>query len=143
MTEDSVVKIMLRDHGKLTMLLNRLEKTSKDDWQAVKTNFNELRWELEKHFVTEEKAIFIYLDDETQECHTMMLTLLREHDAITKALKGLEVALADKDELDLESFGEMLSKHRDFEDDVFYPRLEKELNEEQQKEIIKTILSPI
>jgi len=139
----TIVQIMNRDHGNITRLLKKLERTDKEDAATLKANFNDFKWELEKHFVTEEKAIFIYLDEESVECHTMMLDLLKEHEVILKGLKGLERTLADKDELDLEAFAEMLSKHRDYEDDVFYPRLENELSDEQKRDVILGIRSPI
>jgi hemerythrin-like domain-containing protein len=140
---DSIIQIMNRDHGNITKLLIRLEKTPREEAEMVKANFNEFKWELERHFVTEEKAIFIFLDEESAECHGMMLDLLKEHEVILKMLKGLEMTLAVKDELDLEGFVKMLSKHRDYEDEVFYPRLENELSPEQQKEVIKGIRSPV
>lgn len=139
----TIIQIMNRDHGNITRLLKKLERTEPDRADALKANFDDFKWELEKHFVTEEKAIFIYLDEESTECHTMMLDLLKEHEAILKMLKGLENTLTEKDELDLEGFAEMLGNHKDYEDDVFYPRLENELNEEQKKEIVLGITSPI
>jgi len=143
MNMDSIVKIMNRDHGHLTKLLIRLERTDPADRDALNKSFNDFRWELERHFVTEEKAIFIYLDEEAGECHTQMLDLLKEHEAILKMLKGLEMQLKAKDALDLDGFSTMLSKHRDFEDEVFYPRLESELTKEQKNEIVKGIQSPV
>ena len=63
-----ISEAMVRDHGKLVKLLIDFEKSIVQDKKTMMEAFNEFAWELEKHFFTEEKAIFISYEpkDETE-----------------------------------------------------------------------------
>ena len=54
-----ITEVMVRDHIKIVKLLNEFEKRLTQDRKIKLKAFNEFVWELEKHFFTEEKAIFI------------------------------------------------------------------------------------
>jgi len=53
MAKDSIVAMMNRDHGKIAKLILRLEKNKCTNWVMTKRDFEEFKWELERHFVTE------------------------------------------------------------------------------------------
>ena len=95
------------------------------------------------HFVTEEKAIFVYLDQKNTETYDMMEELLEEHKVITGALDDLERTLKKCNKSGLKPFLQDLQAHKQFEDEEFYPRLEKELTDEQKRQIVVAIQSPI
>jgi hemerythrin-like domain-containing protein len=143
MAKDSIVTLMTRDHGKITKLIVRLEKNKCSTWDEVKPDFEVFKWELQRHFVTEERAIFTYLDQDNTETYDMMEELLEEHKVITGALDDLERTLKKCNKSGLKPFLQDLQAHKQFEDEEFYPRLEKELTDEQKRQIVVAIQSPI
>ena len=143
MAKDSIVAMMNRDHGKIAKLILRLEKNKCTNWVMTKRDFEEFKWELERHFVTEEKAIFIYLDHKNPETYEMMEELLEEHNVIMDGLKDLELTLKKGNKSGLKPFLQDLHAHKQFEDEEFYPRLENELTAEQKRQIALAMQSPI
>ena len=58
MKSTAVLELMTRDHLKIAKLLNEVESSLDDDHATVMKVFDTFKWELEKHFFTEEKALF-------------------------------------------------------------------------------------
>lgn len=143
MAKDSIVAMMNRDHGKITKLILTLEKNKVAKWEGIKDDFEAFKWELERHFVTEEKAIFIYLDQKNVDTYDMMEELLEEHKVIRGALMDLELTLRKGNKGSLKPFIQDLHAHKMFEDEEFYPRLEEELTAEQKRQISIAMQSPI
>ena len=102
-----------------------------------------LKWNLEKHFFIEEKVIFdSFVAISGQETNDTF-HLLEDHVRIIQILKAIEYRLSKKIKPKLEYLREILLIHRDFEDDEFYPNLDKRLDEKQKKilsEKIKEII---
>ena len=142
MTQDTIPNIMRKHHYLIEGVLNRL-KRHEDDKAEIPKIFDKFKWELEKHFFIEEKAIFTLIDTDDQESHEMKLELIKEHRTILKDMKNMEEKLKSEQSLDISSFEHTLMKHRDFEDERFYPTLEEELPEDKKKEIIDRISNPI
>jgi len=139
---NTISKIMKKHHYKLERLLNRIKKSSKE-YEVIPKVFNKLKWELRKHFVTEEKAIFTFIYKEDQEIHEMKDELLKEHRIILKELDKIEAGFNNNEKPNLDEFQNLLIKHRDFEDETFYPKLDEELDEVKKKEIIDRINTPV
>lgn len=140
---DSIEDAMKKDHGKLTSLLLAVDKKKDRPWEELEKDFNEFKFELEKHFVTEEKAIFTFIDNDTPECNAYLSDLLSDHKYIRKVVKTLESDLYAGHPQGLDGFMMVLNQHRDFEDEVFYPLLDKELSDEQKRQVLLGINSPI
>jgi hemerythrin-like domain-containing protein len=137
-----IPEIMKMHHFHLEGILNRFVK-SRNEVEVFPKVFNKFKWELEKHFFIEEKAIFTLIYSGDKECNEMKDELLREHRTILKDLKSIEESLNSNIDTDLSEFKQSLIEHRDFEDESFYPVLEQELDEERKKEIRDRISNPI
>ena len=140
--KNTIPKIMKKHHYKLEGLLNRIKKSS-NEYEVIPKVFNKFKWELRKHFVTEEKAIFTLIYKEDQEIHEMKDELLKEHRIILKELDKIEEDFNNSEKVNLTDFRNLLIKHRNFEDDTFYPKLDEELDEVKKKEIIERINTPV
>ncbi|WP_455392202.1 hemerythrin domain-containing protein [[Eubacterium] cellulosolvens] len=138
----TISEVMKRHHYQLEGLLNRFQM-SQDEAEAFPKMFNKFKWELEKHFFIEEKAIFTLIYSDDPEIHEMKDELLREHRAILKTLGKIENDLNNKIATDLTDFQNSIKKHRDFEDEAFYPTLDRELDNERKKEIWDRISNPM
>ena len=135
-----ISETMVRDHGKLVKLLIDFEKSIVQDKKTMMKVFNEFVWELEKHFFTEEKAIFISYEpkDET-EGYAMVPRLISEHDEIFDRIKTMKKSIKKNKDFDFTGFRELLRKHKDFEDETVYPLFDQELDESEKKIIVKRI----
>jgi hemerythrin-like domain-containing protein len=135
-----ISETMIRDHGKLVKLLIDLEKSIIQDKKTMLKAFNNFVWELEKHFFTEEKAIFIsYEPKDVTEGYTMVPRLINEHNEIFDRIKIMKKNIKKNKDFDFMGFKGLLKKHKNFEDETVYPLFDQELNESEKKIIVKRI----
>ena len=124
---------MVKDHLYLARLLNTVkESVGKPELMRV---FDDFKWDLEKHFFMEEKAIFIFWDSKDE--NDIMFDLMKEHEDILKRVKEVEQELKDGKEVDFFALQTMIIDHKDKEESEFYPKLDEDLTDEQ-KEIIRS-----
>ena len=133
---------MKKHHYQLEGLLNKFIK-KQHEVEVFPKDFNKFKWELEKHFFIEEKAIFTLIYSDDIDVHEMKDDLLHDHRSILKELDKIENSLKNNLNIDFSKFQKSLVKHRNFEDEVFYPKLEEELDDERKKKIIDRISNPI
>ena len=132
MAEDtSILRIMTKHHSILTQLISELDGT----W----ARFDSFKWELEKHLFIEEKAVFMYWNSADLESHAVVPNLIKEHSKILDLLGGIETAVKSGMDVNLSPLKEFLIKHKRYEEDVFYPKLDKELDEEVKQMIRERI----
>ena len=127
--------LMLRDHCKIEKLLSEF-KLSIGSPEAEK-RFDGFKWELEKHMFIEERAIFTFVKPEDNEDFAAIPKLKREHDEILDLMESIE---KDTKEEDVSKLQNLLMKHKTFEDEVLYPKLDVELNAEQKKIIVDRLM---
>jgi hemerythrin-like domain-containing protein len=140
---DKIITMMLKDHGKIINLLNQLEKNEEQDSEIQIEAFNQFKWELKRHFLVEETAIFTYYDPEDDEGYSMVPKLIKDHKEISEMLSSLEKILKDNEDFDTATFRKRLSTHKDYEEETFYPMLERELDSAKKKMIIDKISTQI
>jgi len=135
-----ISETMLKDHGKINKLLIDFENSIGQNEQTIKKAFNTFFWELEKHFFTEEKAIFTAYEPEDEfEGYAMIPELIKEHKEIFERLKLMKKSFKKKKAFEFQGFKELLMKHKDFEDEEVYPKFDQELDEEYKRIIINRI----
>lgn len=129
---------MLKEHERLDKLLTVLEENL-DDYDKTKHNFDCFKWSLEKHFFVEEKVIFdSFVSISGQETNDTF-HLLEDHVRIIGLLKVIEKRLNEKIKPKLEYLRQVIEMHREFEDNEFYPNLDKRLSPEQKKRVSEKI----
>tara|TARA_Y100000034_G_scaffold44576_1_gene54708 strand:- start:5592 stop:6014 length:423 start_codon:yes stop_codon:yes gene_type:complete len=132
MANVTIHDLMFRNHCLLGKFLKELEQDVN-----IKT-FNHFKWELEKHFFMEEKAIFSF-DIKEQETSAMLADVMEEHIQILDMLKEIEAKLLKKEDIDLSKLKEFHTKHKNFEDQTLYPKLDEVLSDEQKEQIIERV----
>jgi hemerythrin-like domain-containing protein len=137
----SILKIMIKDHCKIEELINNLEKSSKLDYKSMTNAFNKFEWALEKHIFIEEKAIFTsYNPEDVLEGYKMLPELTKQHNYIINTLNNWREDVRKRRAItDIYSFKEFIIKHKNFEEEKVYPKLEESLTEDAKQIIIAKI----
>lgn len=137
----SILELMIKDHCKIEELIKDLEEKSKEDFDSMKKSFNKFEWELEKHIFTEEKAIFTsYNPEDITEGYKMLPELTKQHNFIINTLNNWREDARKKRMIsDVYSFKEFLIKHKNFEEEKVYPKLDQSLLEEEKRHIVAKI----
>ncbi|KYK24850.1 hypothetical protein AYK24_05540 [Thermoplasmatales archaeon SG8-52-4] len=139
--ENSILKIMIKDHCKIEELINNLENSSKLDYGSMNKAFNKFEWELEKHIFIEEKAIFTsYNPDDVIEGYKMLPELTKQHNYILNNLNNWRKDIRKRRTItDIYSLKEFIIKHKNFEEEKVYPKLDESLTEDVKQNIIEKI----
>jgi len=127
-----ITSVMRKDHEKIQELLDNVRETPDLD------NLNMFRWEFEKHVFVEENAIFCLFKD-SNEKNSEIMKILDDHEVLLKMLVTYENAISRSIRMGFDGFCQLLSEHKDYEDDIIYPRLDKNLTESEKKDIINNI----
>jgi len=134
----SIEKLMLQEHKRLNNFIEELEKHL-DDYEKTKSNFSVFKWNLEKHFFVEEKIIFdMFINISGKETNNIF-RLLEDHIKIMEIIRTIEKRLRNKIKPELEELKQKLILHKDFEDEDFYPNLDKRLTPDQKTRISERI----
>jgi len=137
-TVKTIESLMLEEHKRINRLICELEEDL-DDYEKTKENFSKFKWNVEKHFFVEEKIIFnMFIHISGQET-TDIFHLLEDHVKIMQMIREIEDKLGQKIKPSLEKIKDELIAHRKFEDEDFYPNLDKRLSIEQKKKISERI----
>jgi hemerythrin superfamily protein len=139
--KNSILSLMIKDHCKIENLISELEEKSKQDFESMKKAFEKFEWELEKHIFAEEKAIFTdYRPDDVDQGFKMLPELTIQHNYIINTLNNWRDNVRKKKMItDIYSLKEFLVKHRKFEEEKVYPKLEEGLSDEEKRRIIAKI----
>ena len=140
MKNETILEVMVKDHEKIIDLLDGFEKCLSQDRTTLQEIFDAFFWELEKHLFTEEKVIFtMYEPEEQVEFHSIIPELINEHDLIYNKLKELKKSIKSHKECGYQDFHDIFLKHKNFEEESFYPKLDETLDEKTKKFIINRI----
>jgi hemerythrin superfamily protein len=140
METNSILALMIKDHERITELLDNVEKNGHPEIEA----FYKFKWYLEKHIFVEEKAIFIsYQPSDDSEEHKIFNRLSREHTALMDLLDKILKESFPKGNINFNKVKKLLATHKKFEEKEVYPQLEKKLSKEDKQEIIEKIMDVI
>jgi hemerythrin superfamily protein len=134
--EETISTIMMKEHSMLNAVLGSFERNLEINKERAKENFDKFKWNLEKHFFVEEKAIFDVSGNLESEEISDIFDLMQEHSKIMIELKDIEKNLNSGKTVDVTAFKKNLLEHAKFEDEIFYPKLDEKLSLEKRKEIV-------
>ena len=137
----NILELMIKDHRKIENLINDLEEKTKQDFDSMSKSFNKFEWELEKHIFTEEKAIFTsYNPEDVTEGYKMLPELTKQHNFIINTLNNWREDIRKKRIIsDVFSFKEFIIKHKNFEEEKVYPKLDEAVSEDEKRKIVAKI----
>jgi len=139
----SIAETMVKHHVKIDKLLHEFKNEIKQKDAPLIGAFNKFKWELERHFFIEEKAIFQLHYSENEKSNKIREQLMEEHSILRRIIDRIENDLLNNREIDLYGFRKKLLKHKEFENREFYPRLDEELDDSRKKIIIERLSNPI
>lgn len=141
MTE-AISELMMGDHVKINRMLLDFDEAPKEK-PETSLLFEEFKWNLEKHFFAEEKAIFAIMQNIEGADIDDVFQLMEEHGQIMTAIQNEEKSIKIGSHSDISPLLEIIKNHAKYEDEVFYPKLDEFLKEEQKKEMVKRIKSVV
>ena len=133
----SIKKEMLKHHGEIFKILNDVEKYFDSNVKLSNEFFSKFKWEIEKHFFIEERVIFkIYSSIKLDEVSDVF-ELLKQHGIIQSKINNL--IGNPKSKTKISELKKLIFEHSQFEDNYFYPKVDKILDEEQKNRIMLRI----
>jgi len=130
---------MNKDHGKIFDFLFEFESCFGLDISKIQEMFNTFKWNLERHLFLEEKALFEISGDIMSDEVSNIFDLMKDHGDILEIIKKIENNFSGDFIQDFINLKQTLKKHVEFEDMVFYPRLDDKLSDDKKKEMISRI----
>ena len=139
--KNDILPRMIKDHCRIEDILNELEEDQKRDFNTMKKTFYRFEWELEKHIFTEEKAVFTeYSPKDISEGYEMLPTITQHHNFILNKLENWRKDVRSHRTIqDISKLQSFLVKHREYEEQELYPKLDEVLDDEQKKHILDRI----
>ena len=139
----NISDLMVQNHKYIKRLFNVFKKNLKGNNGRVLESFDIFKWEMEKHLLIEEKAIFGFYYSDDSEDYEITLDLIKQHKVILEMLKIIEMDLKNDGVANILEFERLWVKHKRFEDEIFYPELDRKLNNYEKKNIAERIVYSI
>ncbi|MEK7658778.1 MAG: hemerythrin domain-containing protein [Patescibacteria group bacterium] len=139
MAENSILNLMISHHALIDALFSLFRDEVREKSPRARASLSELDWELKKHWFAEENAIFNFLPLKNIEIWKTINHLKDEHLTMLNDLKKFSESLLEIKGNEIENFYKLLEDHRATEEKDLYPKLDKELREEQKAQIISRI----
>jgi len=136
-----VLDFMGKDHDRLDKIFKEFKKIKNKDFDKVKSLFSQFKTGLQRHIVWEEEILFILFEERTGLVDGGPTEVMRmEHRQIKKFLHEIHEKIERQDtQTDNLEYGlvEVLTNHNYKEENILYPWIDKELNEEEINDAFK------
>jgi len=137
----SLTDLMVVEHARIQEMLEEVNIASYEDKMRALETFNRFKLNIEKHFMIEEKAIVQMLNSISGIEVNDTFTLMEQHGRIIAMVRKVEDDISHGDYSKIQDLMTMLEEHSDFENQTFYPHLDKKLSEDRKIEIIEKVNS--
>jgi hemerythrin-like domain-containing protein len=127
----TISEVMAEDHAKTMRMINEF----RTGWATI----DQLRMALQRHFFLEEQAVFSFKKSNDPEDLDKAMQLVKEHNDLLDLLTEIEDATGGERKRLLEAFLHKLEEHSHFEDEEFYPGLDRNLSKSQKMKIISKV----
>jgi len=114
----NILSLLVEDHKKIEKLIEQFKQD--------KNNFSALNDAMIKHFREEEKLYSAYLST-TNKTLPIIQTITKEHEILANNLKQAQYSS------DISEFEALVQRHKNMEERLLYPELDKELSENQKE----------
>ena len=139
----NVSDLMIQNHEYIKRLFEKFKRNLKKNNGRVFESFDIFKWEMEKHLLIEERSVFGFYYSDDGEDYEITLDLIKQHKVILEMLKVIEEDLRNKRVANILEFEKLWTKHKRFEDEIFYPELDRKLNNHEKKDIAERIVYSI
>jgi len=138
--DQSIQSVMLQSHAEIDKEFKKVEDRLEGDSGFLLATIEEFEFKLDKHFIVEEQAIFSFSHLSEGENKKIISDLLSEHSQMRNIIKEAKENIEETKEIDFEDFGKILRNHIYQENEVLYPNLDRNLNDEEKEFIVNKIL---
>lgn len=135
----SILSAMIIHHALIEVYLAVLKDSQSQGAEASVVAFNNFRWQLEKHFFVEERAIFDQYKSDDAKVKQLVERVLLEHRQIIQMMDELKIKITDGESVDFSQLSETVVSHRELEDKELYPLIDIEFDDVRKKEITDKI----
>lgn len=132
----TISEVMMKEHRRIDSRLEDFEKLETANYKESKKAFSIFKWNLDKHFFIEEKVIFHIYNSSTEE-NFDVINLLKDHKDIQWLVSKTEESLKNNLKPPVLELKKSLKAHAGLEDQIFYPKLDEELNQEEKSMILE------
>ena len=137
MSSNKVLEFMEKDHDRLDKIFEEFRKTKDTSMPKARTMFHDFKTGLQRHIVWEEEILFPIFEKETGMRDSGPTSVMRlEHRQIKGFLEEIhkKVVEGNADGIDELEDGllEVLKGHNYKEENVLYPWIDKETNEQER-----------
>jgi len=139
MDKNNLLNLMVGHHALLEALFALFDDEIREKSPHAVKSLAELEWEIQKHFFVEENAIFNLPQIKAIKVYDMVLHLKAEHTEMLGYLRKFSENFSEIKSEDIEKLAGLLATHREMEEKELYPKLDKELPEEQKRQAILRI----
>jgi len=140
MKSTAILDVMVKDHNHLVKYLKDVENNLTSDFQILLNLFNRFKWNLEKHFFVEERAIFTsYNPNNIENGYHYFSELSKKHTIILEKVESLGKSIQMGESLDFSELKTLLLKHQKYEEEKVYPVLDLEIDEGEKHLMIERI----
>jgi Hemerythrin HHE cation binding domain len=136
MAEENILDLMVSHHTLIETMFVVFRDEARQNSPEKEASLSELAWEVKKHFFTEENAIFNLPQIKDMGVFKIIEQLKKEHIIMLSSLERFSKNLPDINNDEMEEFHKLLESHRKIEEVALYPKLDKELQESQKKQVI-------
>ena len=137
--QEKIASLMLKEHGRLNSFLVDFNRLLEKDLLLAEKALDKFKWNLEKHFFLEEKVIFDISSSIANEEVSEIFDLMKQHGEIMAELKDIEKNLQNRIKPKSEKLFSLIKEHADYEDSVFYPKLDEKLTENQKNYVVERV----
>lgn len=134
---ETIAKLMKEEHERIDSMLIAFSEALKTNSENRLEKFNTFKWNLIKHFLAEETAIFSLHQSIEGEEVSDIFDLMQEHGKIRAMVNSIEKMIKLDKEINISELGELLADHSKFENEVFYPKLDEKLDSSVRERVIE------
>ena len=133
--ENNITFLMMCQHKLIIGKLNKILDGFGMDKNDLLDMIGSFKKDLLEHMALEEKVIFSFPDLGGDDVKQDIVKLLSDHNEIRRALENFQ----NLEEGGMSDFNKLLARHESLETGIFYPKLDRELDQEKKEKIINDI----
>jgi len=131
----SIIGIFLEDHDRIESMLSDFKKHKHEGSKKTYELFKDLSGALVRHFHQEEILYSTY-KHKTGQIIAVLQTVREEHEIILKKLSKINDSLMKQNsDIDVSELFTLLQRHKNVEDRLLYPELDRVLTDKEREEV--------
>jgi len=132
--EPTIIALFLEEHDRISSLLNDFKKHKYDKSKKTKEIFKQISESLNRHF-EEEELLYSKYKYKTGEILPILQTIRKEHSIILDGLDNISNSLKKGDKVNTMGLFLLLEKHKNIEDRLLYPELDRVLSDKEKEDV--------